>query len=50
MDRFYAEIAAGRGPRGALAAAMRERIAAGRLPHEWAPFYLSGRTTEEAPR
>jgi tetratricopeptide (TPR) repeat protein len=48
MGRFYAGIAAGRGPRVALGLAMREGIAAGRLPHEWAPFYLSGRSVEEA--
>ena len=47
MSGFYTRIAAGQGPRGALAGAMRERIAGGRLPHEWAPFYLSGRSSEE---
>ena len=44
MSRFYAGIAAGHGP---LACAMRDRIAAGRLPQEWAPFFLSGRSRTE---
>jgi hypothetical protein len=42
MARFYAHLAADRDPRAALAATMREGIAEGGLPQEWAPFYLSG--------
>jgi CHAT domain-containing protein len=45
MGRFYGHVARGADARAALARAMRDGIAAGRLPHEWAPFYLSGRST-----
>jgi hypothetical protein len=41
MAAFY-DALAGTGPRPALAEAMRRRIEAGALPHEWAPFQLSG--------
>ncbi|HET7693443.1 MAG TPA: CHAT domain-containing protein [Gemmatimonadota bacterium] len=47
MSRFYAAIASGGGPEDALRLAMREGIETGRLPHEWAPFYLSGRSERE---
>ena len=43
MARFYGHLAADPDARVALAAAMREEIAGGKLPQEWAPFYLIGR-------
>ena len=46
MSRFYAGLD---GPR-LLAGAMRDRIAVGRLPQEWAPFFLSGRSRTEYSR
>ncbi|MGH7565553.1 MAG: CHAT domain-containing protein, partial [Gemmatimonadota bacterium] len=42
MASFYEGLGSG-SPRAALAGAMRLRIGAGALPHEWAPFHLSGR-------
>ena len=47
MGRFYCHVAQGEDARMSLARAMRDGIVAGRLPHEWAPFYLSGRSTGE---
>ena len=46
MARFYGHLAADGNARSALAATMRDGIAAGRLPQEWAPFYLTGRQAE----
>jgi hypothetical protein len=48
MGRFYGHLARGDHARAAFARAMRDGIDAGRLPHEWAPFYLSGQSTGEA--
>jgi tetratricopeptide (TPR) repeat protein len=42
MDRFYERLAEGVGARAALRGAMLELIEAGRPPHEWAAFHLSG--------
>jgi CHAT domain-containing protein/tetratricopeptide (TPR) repeat protein len=42
MDRFYERLAEGGGARAALRGAMMELIEAGRPPHEWAAFHLSG--------
>jgi CHAT domain-containing protein len=58
MERFYAGIARGEGPRAALRLAMCELIEAGLDVWEWAPFYVSGRpdpwsateTRSQAPR
>ena len=43
MTRFYGHLAGRYDAQAALAATMREGIAEGRLPQEWAPFYLTGR-------
>ncbi|HET6639747.1 MAG TPA: CHAT domain-containing tetratricopeptide repeat protein [Gemmatimonadota bacterium] len=43
MARLYGHLAADFDARTALAASMRDDIAEGRLPQEWAPFYLTGR-------
>ncbi|MFN2420242.1 MAG: CHAT domain-containing protein [Gemmatimonadota bacterium] len=43
MDRLYARLASGTAIREAMQGAMVELIEAGRLPHEWAAFLLSGR-------
>ena len=43
MERFYEALDDERGPRAALARAMRASIDEGCDPLEWAPFYLTGR-------
>ena len=43
MARFYGHLAGRQEAPAALAATMRDGIAEGWLPQEWAPFYLSGR-------
>jgi tetratricopeptide (TPR) repeat protein len=43
MDHLYARLAGGAGVRQAMQGAMVELIEAGRPPHEWAAFLLSGR-------
>jgi CHAT domain-containing protein len=43
MGRFYEGLECERGPRAALARAMRASIEEGCEPLEWAPFYLTGR-------
>ncbi len=48
MDRFYAGLGGGNGPRAALRAAMCELIESGLDVWEWAPFYVSGKAEAAA--
>lgn len=43
MERFYASLQEGCGPRFAARKAMCDLIESGLDPHEWAAFYLTGR-------